>query len=157
MKAMVVYDSVFGNTEQIARAVASGLGSPDDVGLYRVSEVKPEQLNGVRLLLVGSPTRGFRPTPATSALLKSLPQGALQGMRVAGFDTRMILAEVHNAFLTFMVGIFGYAAEPIAKQLVKKGGALAVPAEGFFVKGSEGPLKDGELERAAAWAKKILG
>lgn len=54
-----------------------------------------------------------------------------------------------------MVKIFGYAAEPIARQLMKKGGTLALPPEGFYVKASEGPLKDGELDRAAAWARQI--
>jgi hypothetical protein len=49
----------------------------------------------------------------------------------------------------------GYAASTIAKTLEKKGGKLAVPAEGFFVTGEQGPLKDGELERAAAWARKV--
>jgi hypothetical protein len=62
---------------------------------------------------------------------------------------------VNNKFLTFMEGIFGYAADPIAKGLVKKGAELKGTAEGFFVNASEGPLRDGELERAAAWAKEL--
>ena len=45
------------------------------------------------------------------------------------------------------VKIFGYAAKPIADRLTKKGGNLAVPAEGFYVGGTEGPLLEGELER----------
>jgi hypothetical protein len=64
---------------------------------------------------------------------------------------------VKNAFLTFMEGIFGYAAEPIAKALVKCGGLQAVPPAGFFVHGSEGPLWDGELERAKEWGKQAAG
>jgi len=54
-----------------------------------------------------------------------------------------------------MVKLFGYAAEPIAKRLGRKGGELAVTPEGFLVEGTEGPLKEGELERAAAWAERI--
>ena len=51
--------------------------------------------------------------------------------------------------------IFGYAAKPIADRLEKKGGQLAVPPEGFYVTDTEGPLVEGELERAAEWARKI--
>jgi flavodoxin len=50
----------------------------------------------------------------------------------------------------------GYAAKPIADKLKKKGGKLVLPPEGFFVQGSEGPLKEGEVERAAEWAKQLL-
>jgi len=52
--------------------------------------------------------------------------------------------------------IFGFAADRIAKNLKDKGANLVVPAEGFFVNGKEGPLKAGELERAAAWAKTLI-
>jgi flavodoxin len=62
MKALVVYDSVFGNTEQIAQAIGKALGSQAEVNILRVSNVKPEQLTGLKFLIVGSPTRQFRPT-----------------------------------------------------------------------------------------------
>jgi hypothetical protein len=55
----------------------------------------------------------------------------------------------------FVVKLFGYAAKPIADRLKKKGGELTIPPEGFLVKGTEGPLKEGELERAADWAKSL--
>jgi hypothetical protein len=58
--------------------------------------------------------------------------------------------------LNFFVNIFGYAAKPIGERLVKKGGDLNMPPEGFFVTGTEGPLKEGELERAADWARQLL-
>jgi DNA-binding CsgD family transcriptional regulator len=48
-----------------------------------------------------------------------------------------------------LVGIFGYAAGKIAGSLKTKGGTLILSPEAFFVKGKEGPLKEGELERAA--------
>ena len=49
--------------------------------------------------------------------------------------------------------LFGYAAKPIADRLKKKGGELTIPPEGVYVKGTEGPLKEGELERAADWLR----
>ena len=51
----------------------------------------------------------------------------------------------------------GYAAPSIAKRLEKAGGRLAVPPEGFAVVGTEGPMKQGELERAAEWAGRCGG
>jgi hypothetical protein len=79
----------------------------------------------------------------------------LQGKKAAAFDTRMDVKEVNKTFLTFMEKIFGYAAEPIGKALVKAGGSLALKPEGFFVHGSEGPLWDGEIERATQWGEKV--
>lgn len=152
MKTLVVYDSVFGNTEKIARAVAESAG----VEAVKVDAAGVKALQDVNLLIVGSPTRKFRPTPAISRFVKGLPGKALQGVSVAAFDTRMIVEEINNAFLTFMVSIFGYAAKPIADAMARKGGTPVLEPEGFFVKGSEGPLKDGELERAAAWGKDVL-
>jgi flavodoxin len=156
MKAMVVYDSVFGNTEQVAQAMGRALGAPEDAEARRVSEVKPEQLMGLEVLIVGSPTRAFQATPATKQLLKSIPVGGLKGVKVAAFDTRFSVEEVGSAILTFMVKLFGYAAEPIARRLERKGGDLALSPEGFIVEGTEGPLREGELERAADWARQVV-
>ena len=50
----------------------------------------------------------------------------------------------------------GYAAEPIAKGLKRKGGDQRLPPEGFYVADTEGPLKEGELERAAEWAQRVV-
>ena len=155
MKALVVYDSMFGNTEQIAQTMTAALVEQMDATAQRVGEVTPEALTGVDLLIVGSPTQGFQPTPATKTLLDSLPVQGLRGVQVAAFDTRIDVADVGNRFLTFMVNIFGYAAKPIANRLEKKGGNLVMPPEGFIVNGKEGPLKEGELARAATWAKAV--
>jgi flavodoxin len=152
MKVWVVYDSVFGNTQKIAQAIASAAGAPDEVHLAQVTAVQPDQLKGVDLLFVGSPTRGFRPTKPINEFLNGL---ALEGVKVAAFDTRIAVKDVNSAFLTFMVRIFGYAADPIAAKLKKKGGALIAAPTGFYVKASEGPLKEGELERAGDWARRI--
>jgi hypothetical protein len=57
--------------------------------------------------------------------------------------------------LAFFVKIYGFAAKPIAARLKKKGGELIVSPEGFFVEGMKGPLVNGELERAANWAKQM--
>ena len=157
MKALVIYASVFGNTEQIAQAIGNALGSQEDVEILRVSNVKLEQLTGLKLLIVGSPTRQFRPTAAINNLLKRIPKNGLKGVKVAAFDTRFTMSAIEESrVLPFFVRLFGYAAKPISDRLKKKGGELIIPPEGFFVEGVEGPLKEGELERAADWAKQII-
>jgi flavodoxin len=156
MKALVVYDSFFGNTEKIALAIGDALSSQGDVQTLRVGDAKPEHLAGLDLLVVGSPTRAFSASPATKAWLKTLAPNSLRGVKVAAFDTRADMKDVNSRVLPTFVKLFGYAAEPIANSLTKRGGTLVVPAEGFFIKDKEGPLKDGELERAAAWARQIV-
>jgi flavodoxin len=154
---MVVYDSQFGNTGQIAQAIGDTLGSQDDVEIIRVSDVGPEQLAGLGLLIVGSPTQKFRPTAATTNLLKGIPKSGLKGVKVAAFDTRFTMSEIEkSSVLPFFVRMFGYAAKLISDKLEGKGGEVVMPPEGFYVEGVEGPLQEGELERAADWARQII-
>jgi flavodoxin len=145
MKILIVYDSVYGNTEKIAKAIGGAI--TDEVKVLRVDEANPSELKTIDLFIVGSPTQGGRPTPAIRDFLDKVPEPSLQGINVAVFDTRIS---------TKLVGIFGYAAGRIASNLKGKGGILIASPEGFFVKGTEGPLKEGELERAANWVKGIL-
>lgn len=151
MKTLVIYDSVFGNTEKIARSIAAALGTQ----AVPVSQVDAAQLTGLDLLVVGSPTRKFSPTEGISQLLNGLPKNHLAGARVAAFDTRIDLETIDSKVFRFVVDKGGYAAKAIAKSLEKKGGQLAAPGEGFYVTGEQGPLKDGELERAADWAGRL--
>jgi flavodoxin I len=147
MKALIVYDSVYGNTEKIARAIAEAIAPSGEVKVVQAGEASPSELESIDLLIVGSPTHGGRPTPAIQDLINKMPQPSLQGINVAAFDTRIP---------TKLVRVFGYAAGRIAGNLKKKGGTLVASPEGFFVTASKGPLKEGELERAAGWAKGIL-
>jgi menaquinone-dependent protoporphyrinogen IX oxidase len=156
MKGLVMYDSAFGNTEQIANAIGSTLGLSDQIEVLHVAAVKMEGLTGLELLIVGSPTQRFKPTEATSDFLKRIPANWLQSTKVAAFDTRLTIEEIEETrILPFFIRIFGYAAQPIANKLKKKGGELVTSPEGFYVQGMKGPLVEGELERAAAWARQI--
>jgi flavodoxin len=156
MNALIIYDSFFGNTEQIARAIDTALQETATVEVKQVKEVDPEDITNAQLLIVGSPTRAFQPTGAIKQFLRQLAKESLKGVRVAAFDTRIALDDINSRILPPLVKMFGYAAEPIAKKLSKKGGTLVVPPEGFLVKDTEGPLKEGELERAAEWATQII-
>jgi flavodoxin len=152
MKALVVYESFFGNTEKIARAVGTAM-ELEDSEVVTAASVSVEQIKNLDLLVVGSPTRAFQPCPDTKSFLKNLPAGVLKGIKVAAFDTRVVISDKTPGILKILVKVFGYSAEPIAKSLIKKGGTQVQDPAGFFVLESEGPLKEGELERAAEWAK----
>ena len=139
MKALIVYDSNYGHTEQIAHAMGRAL----DAQVLHVGDVNPDDLPSFDLVIVGSPTHGGFPTEGINDLAKTA--SAFDGINVAAFDTRTKRT------------IFGYAAPKIAKNLEKNGGTLLAPPEGFFVLGKKGPLKEGELARAADWAKGLVG
>ena len=144
MKVLVVYDSLYGNTEKIAKSIGSAITG--EVKVLPVAEANPTEIKSVDLFIVGSPTQGGSASKPMQAFLDRIPDNALKGMKVAVFDTRMT---------TKFVKLFGYAAGRIGNSLKGKGGVPVASPEGFFVTGSKGPLKRGELERAAAWAKGI--
>ena len=154
MKTLIVYDSMYGNTEKIARAIGEAITG--EVRVLRASEVSLSDVKSIDLLIVGSPTQGFRATKPVQVFIEEVPKDALRGMKVAAFDTRMPENDVGKG-LRFIMKVGGYAAPRIAEVLKKKGGNLVVPPEGFLVKDKEGPLLEGELERAAIWAKGVGG
>ncbi|MGB4038376.1 MAG: nitric oxide synthase, partial [Bacillota bacterium] len=81
-----MYDSFYGNTKQVALAIGDSLASFGSCDTLHVDEITPEHLKGIDILIVGSPTRAFRPTKSISSLLDVIPQGALKGIGVAAFD-----------------------------------------------------------------------
>ena len=145
MKALVVYDSLYGNTEKIAQAIGDGIAG--EVRVVRVGEVVVSELKTLDLLFVGAPTHGGRASEPMREFLDKVQAPGLEGINVAAFDTRLT-----NKWAR----IFGFAAGRIAKNLKKKGGTLIGSPKAFYVEGTEGPLKEGELERAAGWAKDIV-
>jgi flavodoxin I len=152
MKAYVIYDSTYGNTEKIAQAIGNGLTG--EVKVQRIGEADPTELATCNLLIVGSPVHGGRATPELDAFIKQIPTTTLEGVSVAAFDTRFE-AEEQGAGLRILMSVIRYAAPRIAKALEKKGGILVAEPEGFIVENKEGPLKQGELERATKWATQL--
>jgi len=144
MKVLVVYDSIFGNTEKVAQVIAAGLGTGEGIRLAKVNTITPQDTMALDLLIVGSPTHGWRPTEGIRAFLDSLQPNVLSGVQAAAFDTQ------------YRTRLSGSAAKRIEKALRRQGCSIVAPAIGFFVTGSEGPLAEGELDRATAWAKQML-
>ncbi len=169
MRALVVYESMFGSTRAIAESVAEGLSERIDTRVVAAHEVGPEDLADIDLLVVGAPThahgmpRASTRTGAPSYVDRSGGQLHLEkdadtdsGVRElldalaplpidgAAFDTRVDMAPV----------LSGRASRGIAKALSGHAVALAVPPESFLVdKHTE--LLSGEVDRALAWGSLI--
>lgn len=154
MTTLIIFDSLYGNTEIIARDIAKAF-LPEATRLINVKEVKVADLLEVQLLIVGSPTYGGRPKQETQTFLDIIPTAALSGKKVAAFDTRF-LAQEQNFGLRILMKTIGYASPRILKALIAKGGeAISSPA-GFIVEGKKGQIKAGERERAVLWGKNLF-
>lgn len=148
MKALVLYDSKFGNTERIAEAIALALQESVPTRLSSIAEVADcaEAIEGVDLVVVGGPTQRHGISPPLRERLECLEQWAFGGMRVAVFDTRVRGARV----------VTGSAAVRLARLLRRRGAWIVVPPASFIVGGTEGPLERGETDRAREWAFEVL-
>ncbi len=160
MKAIVVYESHWGNTAAVARAIAEGIG-PGAVVLA-TDQATGATMADVDLIVAGSPLLGFNlpteamlkglatnaagdPTPpdlshpSMRAWLEALPRG---NGRAAAFETRIWWSP-------------GSAAKAILKRLEALGYRPVGKGERFIVEDKYGPLRAGELERAKAWGAEL--
>ncbi|HET6480490.1 MAG TPA: flavodoxin domain-containing protein [Actinoplanes sp.] len=160
MKALVIYESMFGNTEAVAHAVADGLGEAFEVRLAEAREIP--SADGFDLLVVGGPTHAFglsrpgtrqdaarqgdvRPGTADVGIREYLDVSPmLTGLTAAAFDTK-----VDKPLLP------GSAAHKAHRRLRRLGCRMAQPPESFKVNGTTGPLVAGELDRARTWARQL--
>ncbi len=161
MKALVVYESLWGNTEKVARSVAAGLAETAEVTVADVREI-PELASDVELLVAGGPTHAFSMTRA-STRADALQKGATHeagpvGLRewldrlpevgrrpaVATFDTRV--DKVRH--------LPGSAARSAARS-VRRHGYRAADTHSFYVADMDGPLLPGEEERATEWGREL--
>jgi hypothetical protein len=165
MKALVVYESMYGNTAAIGEAIAASLrarGLEVESGL--VSKIDPASTGEVDLLVVGGPTHAHgmsssatrktavndtkntfpEPTlaPGLRGWVKRLPSGT--GRIAAPFDTRIDKSVV----------LTGSAAKGIGRRLEGRGYRLVVEPESFLVS-TQNRLVDGEPGHAAAWAAEV--
>jgi hypothetical protein len=170
MHALVVYESMFGNTRAIAEAVADGLSSRMPVEITEVGGAPTVIGDDVSLLVVGGPTHAHgmsKPETRRSAAEKAEADRAIVspsiGLRewlsglgaapshvvVAAFDTRIKGPGV----------LWGSAAKAAETQLRRAGARVVTPAESFFVGGPLGSVYDalaeGEIERARSWGERL--
>ena len=167
MKAIVVYESLWGSTAAVARAIAEGLGPGAQA--MSTAEVTPEVLADADLIVAGAPvhslslptdqtrewaTHGIGPGgappdlshPKMRSWLAELPEG--RG-RCAAFDTRVQAWYGRGAAPKILRALRRLGYTPIAKPL------------GFYVGGhpiqpkTDGTLRDGEAERARLWGVEL--
>ena len=137
-------------------AIGNALRGVLDVEVRRVTDLDPKHVKGIDFLVIGSPTRAFHATKNTKNFLKGIAKKEYAQMKVIAFDTRISMEDVDSKILNRMVKTFGYAAEPMGMMMEKRGAKLLVNPIGFYVIDTEGPLKEGEKERAALWAKEAI-
>jgi len=168
MRALVTFESVYGNTRAIAEAVAEGLREAGEVTVESQDRLGADAAAETDLVVVGAPTHmhglptsfsrkmaakgseedGVQVDPSAAAgpgIRAWLLQQRGDGRPAAAFDTR---ADKHPA-------LTGSAARGIARRLRARGFELALEPESFFVDDAEGPLADGELDRAREWGRAI--
>jgi len=161
-RAVVVFESMWGNTEKIARAVARGLGESMDVEVDDVASRPAPPGDDVALLVAGGPTHAFSMTrrgTRTDARTRGASQGDVEvglrewldalpdgrhPQRVATFDTRVDTVR----------HVPGSAARGAARK-ARRHGYPTGASQSFWVGDSAGPLLEGELERAAEWGRRL--
>jgi flavodoxin len=141
MRTLVIYTSTFGNTKKIAEAIAEA-GSPD-ARLIKSDELTRDMLTDVQFAFVGSPTIAWKYAPGFEKVFEVINQANQPGLKIACFDTG------------FEKWYAGDGAGQIAKKL-KKAGCEVVGKMRFVVTGKEGPLRDGEIDRAKKWANEMI-
>lgn len=156
MQAVIVYDTQYGNTEQVARAIAEGLADMGRVDLLPAAEAVGRPQVSPDLLLIGGPTQRHGMSPNLRAYVDGLPRDGLHNTRVATFDTRYRMAPL----------LSGSAAKDAAGRLRRSGFRLVAAPESFFIERDRPPdgekrrhgseqLEPGELERAKAWGRRL--
>lgn len=159
LKALIVYESMYGNTLQIAEAIAEGLSRTMDVEMFEVG-VAPSDPGDFDLLAVGGPTHQFGLSRKSSR--EQAADDADGPLISAGIGIREWIGGLgkvqSGAAVAFDTSIRkpnlpGSAARGAAKRLKRLGYRMLLPGEPFLVEGATGPITDGELERARQWGE----
>jgi flavodoxin len=160
MKVVVVYESVWGNTAAIARAIAEGIG-PEAPALS-TAEASATVLTDTDLIVAGAPVHGFRlPTDGTRESIRKNPGKTSAPPDLSHPSLRSwldALPKGHGRFAAFETRIWWSprgATGTIARKLRRAGYDQVGKPHRFVVKGKDGPLRDGELERAREWGAEL--
>jgi hypothetical protein len=160
MSVLVVFESMWGNSRQVAEAAAEGLG--DDVPVINVAEAPVPLPQDVDTLVLGGPTHAFSMS-RTSTRQEACARGADEGTSITGIREWLdaLPARDHLRVATFDTRVSsvrhlpGSAAKAAARQVRHRHLGQVVATESFFVGDTAGPLLDGELDRARAWGTSL--
>jgi hypothetical protein len=160
MDAVVVYESLWGNTAAIASAIAEGIG--ERAVALPAGEATADIVADAKLIVAGAPLLGFQlPTAEMRANIARTESGGPTPPDVSGPSMREWIDALppSNArccgFETRIWWSPGSAAKKISALLRAKGLGCAGPDQKFIVTGRCGPLKSGEIERALAWGRAL--
>lgn len=160
MRALVVYESMFGNTRIVAEAIARGLAADMEVSLHEVSSAPRRLPTDIDLLVVGGPTHAFSmsrvSTRADAATKSDRPIESI-GIGVREWIEQLPRSDGSLPVATFDTKVAhprlpGSAAHAADKRLRRHGYQPIRRPETFLVDGLTGPLLAGEVERATGWA-----
>ncbi len=160
MKAIVVYESHWGNTAAIARAIAEGLGPA--ARALSTGEADDTALAGADLIVAGAPLLGF--SLPTEAMVKSLAANQVRDPTPPDLSHPAMrtwleaLSKGNGRAAAFETRIWwspGSAAKTILTKLAEKGYTPTAGPQRFIVRGKYGPLRGGELERARGWGAEL--
>ncbi len=147
MNTLVVYASLFGNTQKIAEAIAETVEQAGPTRLIDLKELTAADLSDVDLLVMGCPVHNANMPHDVRDAVKALPKRSLSGAMMATFDTRYVEPKAG----------FNAAAPKLAAKLRRLGCKLIATPQAFYIeKSHEGPLVEGEIERAKAWAASLV-
>jgi hypothetical protein len=160
MKAVVVYESLWGNTAAIARAIAEGIG-PETRALS-TSQATAAAIADADLVVAGAPLIAFSlPTDQMRANIAANPGRAPTPPDLEHPPMRAWLAALpagHGCAAAFETRIWwspGSAAKAILRGLERAGYRPLAKGQRFIVTGTYGPLRKGELERARQWGAEL--
>jgi hypothetical protein len=143
MRAMIIYDSNFGNTERIARALAQGLARGGaNVDCLKIDQVDTGDLRSYGFIAIGGPTHMIRPSKPMKEFLNRLEAVDLRGLKGFAFDTRNESRMNGGHWLV----LENSAARVIEGTLMKRKVEIVRPRHSAIVEGREGPLEDGTEE-----------
>jgi flavodoxin len=147
MNTLVVYFSRFGHTQMLAEVITERLSINGEVRTISSDVLTVDDLKEADLVVMGTPTHNMNLPKSVKPVIDKLPKHILKGTPVAAFDTSYKMSWFLNQFT---------ASKRLVRKLRKLGGRSVLPPEIFHVMEREGPLYEGEIERAQAWAGSIL-
>lgn len=152
MKTLVIYDTLYGNTGLLARVITNRL---PEASLIHVDALTPDHLHRADLIIVGSPSRGYNATKLLRSAFEAMPKQVLHGKSAAVFETRFKASRHMPKILRYLLQNTGWGDAKLDALLLRKGAKLISPLGIFYVMTQEGPLRDGETDKAEHWAKQI--
>lgn len=151
MNILIVYETKYGNTKKAAETIGESIKEEGiDVNVLKVNDVDRETLKDYKTFVIGSPTYAGRPAKSIRKFINTLTEQGLEGKKIVMFDT-------YTGDGSGPKGPLQRAVKKMEKRIQKQATSAKIIVDGLqiAVKGIEGPIIEGELEKCKAFAKEI--